>query len=102
MLKQIAKQALEFLQVGVFKKPTSVRNDLGIAGLALEGTGSSTIICPDFFFSFPVQIEEKKNPKQTYFRESPVVLYTHSLPEILPVCLRTTINHFCRVKPLPL
>lgn len=40
---------------------------------------------------------EKK--KKTLFWESPVVLYTHSLSEILPVCLRTTINHFCRVKP---
>lgn len=100
MLKQIAKQALEFLQVGVFKKQTSVRNDLGIADLALEGTGSSTILFVLIFF-FPVQIEEKK-PKQASFRESPVVLYTHSLPEILPVCLRTTINHFCRVKPSPL
>lgn len=60
MLKQIAKQALEFLQVGVFKKPTSVRNDLGIAGLALEGTGSSTIICPDFFFPFQFKLRKKK------------------------------------------
>lgn len=49
-LKQIVKQALEFPQLGIFTKQTSIRNDLGIVNSALEGIGSSTIFSP-FFFS---------------------------------------------------
>lgn len=57
-LKQIAKRALEFPQLGVFKKQTSVRNDLGIVDVALEGTGSSTVL---FFLIFCNLNWRKKN-----------------------------------------
>lgn len=73
-LKQIVKQALEFPQLGVFKKQTSVRNDLGIVNPALEGTGSSTILFLPGFFFFSLN----RRKKHFFKRENPVFFYTQS------------------------
>lgn len=58
-IKQIAKQVLGFLQLSVFKKHTSVRNYLGIADLALEGTGSSAVLFFLIFFFFILNWKKK-------------------------------------------